>query len=308
MLRGHSDVSELHRSRTDLWTENGTDDCCSTASPIPGGMFYRSYDVAADGMYPDKSYPATVSSFVLDKYLVTVGRFRAFVDAGMGTQSTAPTAGAGVHAQIPDSGWNASDDDNLVATTADLTTAVQCSSTYQTWTDVAGANENLPMNCITWYEAFAFCIWDGGYLPTETEWNYAAAGGSEQRAYPWSSPASSTTVGCTDANYGINNPSGTYCVKGTTGAANRVGGESPTGDGKFGQSDMGGNMFEWTLDWFASYVNPCSDCANLTAATDRVLRGGSFANSANDMRTGFRDVSTPAGRYYTFGARCVRMP
>lgn len=287
---------------------NGDDDCCSTAIPIPGGAFYRSYDVAADGMYPNMSYPATVSPFVLDKYEVTVGRFRKFVDAGMGTQSTAPSAGAGAHVQIPNSGWSASDNDNLVATTTDLIAAVQCSSTYQTWTDLPGSNEELPITCITWYEAFAFCIWDGGYLPTETEWNYTASGGSEQRAYPWSIPASSTTAGCTNANYGINNPSGTYCVNGTTGAANRVGSESPTGDAKFGQSDLGGNMFEWVLDWFASYVNPCNDCANLTTATDRVLRGGSFANSANDMRTGFRDVSAPAGRYYTFGARCARTP
>ncbi len=49
----------------------------------------------------------------------------------------------------------------------------------------AGSNENQPINCVTWYEAFAFCISDGGYLPTAAEWNYAAAGGSDQRAYPF---------------------------------------------------------------------------------------------------------------------------
>ncbi|MCX5746586.1 MAG: hypothetical protein NT062_29265, partial [Proteobacteria bacterium] len=72
----------------------GTSPCCE--SPVvTGGTYARSYDVSSDGMYPDPSYGATVSTFRLDKYEVTVGRFRQFVAAGQGTQANPPLANAG---------------------------------------------------------------------------------------------------------------------------------------------------------------------------------------------------------------------
>jgi hypothetical protein len=63
---------------------------------------------------------------------------------------------------------------------------------YPTWTDSVGANENLPLNCENWYEAYAFCIWDGGFLPSDAELEYGAAGGSEQGPYLWGSTAPGT--------------------------------------------------------------------------------------------------------------------
>jgi formylglycine-generating enzyme len=288
-----------------------SDDCCSTATTIPGGTFYRSYDVSGDGMYPSMNFPATVSAFVLDKYEVTVGRFRKFVSAGMGTQSGAPIAGSGAHAAIPGSGWDASWNTELATSTSALIADVKCDATYQTWTDAAGGDESLPMNCVTWYEAMAFCIWDGAFLPTEAEWNFAAAGGDEQRAYPWSSPAGTMTIDCSYANYDIDVPSGTYCVNGTTGGMNRVGSESPKGDGKWGQADLAGDVFEWTLDW---YANPyptatCNNCANLTPTSLRAIRGGGFNLNASTLRTGRRlVVDPPTTRFINAGFRCARSP
>ena len=63
-----------------------------------------------------------------------------------------------------------------------LEASLACDEKFKTWTDVPGDNEARPINCITWWEALAFCIWDGGFLPSAAEWNYAAAGGSDLAA------------------------------------------------------------------------------------------------------------------------------
>jgi formylglycine-generating enzyme required for sulfatase activity len=168
----------------------GNDDCCKSLL-VPGGTFYRSYDGVE---HLDKNYPATVSDFYLDKYEIMVGRLRTFVNAGMGTQKSAPADGAGAHPGMAGSGWRVAWNSNLRANTDALKAALKCEASYQTWTDAPGSNENKAVICLDWYTAFAFCVWDGGRLATEAEWNYAASGGSEQRYYPWSIPPTSKTV------------------------------------------------------------------------------------------------------------------
>ena len=277
---------------------NQNEDCCS-ALELPGGTFFRSHDVANDAMYPNMSYPAKESPFVLDRFEVTVGRFRKFVETGRGTRSNAPSASSGsrsLNGTSGQGGWEPSWDIILTADTTALVVALKCNEIFQTWTDARGPNEELPINCVTWYEAFAFCVWDGGFLPTETEWNFAAAGGSEQRAYSWSKPADSTVIDCTRTNYGI-------CGS----APKRAGDTSPLGDGLWGHADLGGNMWEWSLDWYHNqYENPCSDCANTTPTTSRTVRGGGFVSDPTLLRIGHRHGGPPTSRYRDVGLRCAR--
>lgn len=291
---------------------SGGDSCC-TSFDVQGGSYYRSYDLTGDAYSGSMIYPATVSSFRFDKYEVTVERFRAFVNAGMGTQLNPPPPGAGAHPNIAGSGWDSRFNFYLLANTADLIAAVKCDLRYQTWTDVPGANEHRPMSCITWYEAMAFCIWDGGYLPTVAEWNYAATGGDQQRAYPWSSLAGPLTIDGFHASY----DDGGNCVgDGLPGCAVTdlvEVGTKPAGDGRWGQSDLAGNASEWILDWEpGGYLNPCTDCSDVDpnlafgSGYGRAFRGGSFFDSATGLRTASRFGAGPTDRFAFIGARCAR--
>ena len=285
---------------------------CCEAAMVPGGAFLRGYDQASDSTYKDMDHGATVTAFALDRYEVTVGRFRAFVDAGGGTQAAPPADAAGAHRGLPNSGWNGSWNANLVADTAALEAGLACDAKFQTWTHDPGPNEAKPIGCVTWYEAMAFCIWDGGYLPTEAEWNFAASGGTEQRAYPWSAPASATEIDCSHANYQLSTMPATYCANGGAGGPNPVGAESPAGDGRWGHADLAGNVWEWTLDWYAAYQEPCEDCASLLEVPpgERVLRGGGFFNEdVGLLRASYRLVHHgPAVRVASYGMRCARRP
>jgi formylglycine-generating enzyme required for sulfatase activity len=276
---------------------------------VQGGTYERSND-------PNSS--ATISPFRLDRFEATVGRFRGFVNAVISGWQPQPGSGKHTHlnggnglanvgdAGLPfEQGWDATWNANLANDASAWNAALACHATYPTWTHVPGPNETRPIVCPNWFEAFAFCIWDGGFLPSEAEWNLAAAGGSDQRQYPWSSPASSTTVDCSFANYSP----GAMC---SPIGVNAVGTESPKGDGKWGQADLAGNAREWSVDWYVSpYASPCTNCAVLGSFGGngyRVIRGGSFHHPAAEVLTSYRDSRHPTDRAVDVGIRCARAP
>jgi len=283
----------------------GTESCCVSSAVTgtqAGDTFYLSFD---DDAYPGKLYPATVSDFRLDRFEITVARFRRFASAW--TQGWRPANGDGKHAYLhggaglfdgdgPDfeQGW----DSTWGPSVTPDDTHLACDSSYQTWTADPGANDARPIVCENWFEAYAFCIWDGGFLPSEAEWNYAAAGGIEQRAYPWTTSA----IDCSYANYS-GASGGTLC---TTAGVTNVGHESPKGDSKYGQADLAGNAWEWTLDYYAGYSSACSDCAYLQPASYRVARGGRFDYDASQLLNGYRNGYPPGDRSGKVGARCAR--
>jgi sulfatase modifying factor 1 len=276
---------------------SSNESCCESRA-VPGGTFYRSYDGLTDnGLQYGQDYPATVSPFELDVFEVTVSRFRNFVGA-YDNGASPPLPGSGRDPNDPsDNGWAPAWASNLQGKAINLEAELACSSNGNlgTWTEAPGPNELLPITCVDWYTAFAFCVWDGGRLATEAEWNFAAAGASEQRVYPWSSPGSQA-IDSTDAVYGVEAP---LPVGSTT-----------SGVGKWGQFDLGGNADEWVRDWYADPypAPPCVNCANFTPGTVAVLRGGTYIYNSDLVSASFRDATVPgaSGVSPYAGIRCAR--
>jgi formylglycine-generating enzyme required for sulfatase activity len=297
---------------------SGCESCC-TSLDVTGGTYFRTYTNSGVGPAGEAD-PATVSGFRLDKYLVTVGRFRQFVaawNAGYG-----PQAGSGKHTHLNggqglansgdpgtyETGWDATDWNAEVAPTG---SNLACMPPYDTWTSTAGAQENLPINCVNWWESYAFCIWDGGFLPSEAEWEYAAAAGRQQREYPWGSTAPGTAcpgMGCDYAIYDCDYPNGSGACLGVTNIAPV--GYASSGSGLWGQIDLAGEVFEWNLDWYAGYVDPCIDCAYLptTPPSYRVFRGTGFSYLGASLLPTSRNAYAATPREFDGGFRCARTP
>jgi formylglycine-generating enzyme required for sulfatase activity len=271
--------------------------CCETIL-VPG----------CTGCSVPETSTATVTPFLLDKYEVTVGRFRRFADA-----YAIPTADDGAHPTIAGSGWSPTWDGLVPAERNELTDGNHLKKCGETsaWTDAPGDNEQKPINCVTWYEAFAFCVWDGGFLPTEQQWQYAAGGGTENRWLPWTTVDPAPPVTPTDALYGgCGNGVSTACDLGFVLDV----GSKPAGAARWGHEDMLGSMWEWILDYRGPVfppADPCDDCANLngTPPTNyRVIRGASWFEDSSWLNVPRRHEDPPESAWDNVGIRCARLP
>lgn len=281
---------------------------CCAAALVPGGSFMMGRGQTGTDAWagqPDEvpEHQATLSAFRLDLYETTVGRFRKFVE---GYPANKPATGMGANPHAAGTGWSDGWNSELPADQAALKLALKCQATYQTWKDAPGTTENLPINCVDWYLAFAFCAWDGGWLPTEAEWERAAAGGDENRLYPWGQvpPASNLAAYSCTADGSAASSCGFSDILAV--------GTRPAGAGRWGHQDLAGNMFEWVFDAYAANWyglgagNPCTDCANAGASSYRVARGGRFDAAAQFLRAAYRLYQSPNDDDHYFGIRCAR--
>ncbi len=193
--------------------------------------------------------------------------------------------------------------------------------TQAEWEEVMGSSpsafkgDDLPVENVSWNDVIDYCnkrsaaegltpcysvsddtvSWDfsaNGYrLPTEAEWEWAARGTGKGRLdYQYSGSDTAGDVAWYDENSGRK--------------THPVGQKQANSLGIY---DMSGNVWEWCWDWYWDYPSSSqTDPRGAASGTGRVLRGGSWRNLAQIVRSAFRGDTAPGYRLDILGFRVVR--
>lgn len=233
-----------------------------------------------------------LDAFWIDQTEVTVGMFRAFVDA-TGYVTTAERQGYG-H-------------------------PYRAGPKEQEWPSVPGADwrhprgpgstalDEHPVVQVSWDDAAAYCAWAGGALPTEAQWEKACRG-TDARAYPWGNAFDQRRLNYCDAQCPVDRWSDPEFDDGyeyTSPAGSYRGGASP-----YGVLDMAGNVWEWTSDRYdaryydsAPYKNPQGPATG----DERVQHGGAWydGGQAGWLTCTVRHATRPTNAADDLGFRCA---
>ena len=264
-------------------------DCaeCPELVVVPAGSFMMGSPSSEDGRFENEGPQRRVtipSPLAVGVYEVTRGEFGRFVSA------TGHATGGRCYS-YEDGSWGWLDG--------------------RGWRDPGFAQtDDHPVVCVSWEDAQAYVRWlsretGARYrLLSESEWEYAARGGTASSRY-WGSSSSGQCVHVNGADSSSSLGWGVSC---SDGSARTARGGSYTSNG-FGLYDVLGNVSEWVEDcWHGDYAGAPSGGSAWTSGGDcslRVLRGGSWHSSPRDLRSAHR-VRYTAGRFGLSGFRVSR--
>jgi len=276
---------------------------------IEGGQFLMGTNskegFPADGEGPIRKI--TIDSFYIAPYTVTNAEFKAFIDE------------TGYKTEAEHFGWSFVFYKLISEET--LKTVKQKVQQTPWWYVVQGADwahpegpestidDRLdhPVIHISWNDAQAYCKWAGMRLPTESEWEYAARGGLQQKMFPWGDELTP------NGEHYCNIWQGTFPEENTK--EDGYLGTAPVHSfppNNYGLYQVAGNVWEWCSDWFATNIHKRGGKDNPKGAEDgdsRVMRGGSYLchhSYCNRYRAAARSSNTPDSSTGNLGFRVVK--
>lgn len=277
---------------------------------VPGGVFTMGSGDVPSGVVQDGESPVRrvrIAGFYMQKYEVSNAEFASFVsETGYVTEAE-----------------NFGDSfvlENLLSekVQAEITQAVKDAPWWlpvkgASWFQPEGIDSNIdsrgdhPVVHVSWNDAVAFCEWnDGGRLPTEAEWEYAARGGLEGRLFPWGN--NPTPKG----EHWMNIWQGEFPKRNTMEdgflSTAPVSSYHPN---KYGLYNMAGNVWEWVSDWWTTRHSSdfVDNPQGPESGGDKVKKGGSYMchkDYCYRYRCSARSMNTPDSSASNLGFRCAK--
>ena len=256
---------------------------------VPGGRFTMGTDERSFSFDNERpAYPRHLPGFHLDKHPVTNRAFVEFVESG----------GYEKEELWDPEGWVW-----IKAEDVRLPKHWYQKEPHDWWAQRFGFDEPLrpgaPVMNVSWYEADAYARWAGKRLPTEAEWEKAAAwdpATGESYYYPWGDEPPYAGDGRANLDQLAFRPADV--------------GAYPEGASPCGALGMIGDVWEWTASDFEAYPGftafPYDEYSKVFFNEDyKVLRGGSWATRPASIRNTFRNWDHPIRRQLFAGFRCA---
>lgn len=171
----------------------------------------------------------------------------------------------------------------------------------QRWKKVEGANwkmpdgmtsiegkDDHPVSQVSYNDSLNYCKWANKNLPTEAQWEKGARG-PDGNEYPWGNTEPNDTTANFDNLIGSTSKAGNY----------------EKGQSLYGLLDMAGNVYQWCQDWYGTGPRAESNPAGPETGSERVIKGGSFIESMESLRSANRDRYEPGYSSFLFGFRCA---
>jgi len=269
--------------RTGSSLPTGRPGVTGTSVLVPAGEFVLGVDAVSEPHSLDNERPAhtvDVAAFRIGRVPVTNGEWRQFVDDG----------GYQQHRWWSERGWRHRQEAGLTAPLF-----WNSDGTRNRFGHVEQISADEPVQHVTYFEAEAYAAWAGARLPTEVEWEKAAAwdpATGKRRRFPW---------GTSEPTEHLANLGGDALRPAPVGAY-------PASASAYGAEQLLGDVWEWTSSplrpWpgftpmiYDRYSQPFFD------GDYKVLRGGSWAVAPGILRPSFRNWDHPIRRQIFSGVR-----